>query len=745
VNKEIEVSQTKRTKKSGLVTVVWMISLVVIATMVILWKNHTDTQKSIVSNRVIASKNSKLGTPFPENFDQIIDLNLLKEDAKDGNLISKEALKLYLHRNTAAEFLTLGVPTPEKAPTLLDLNLLRADGGAGNPNAQIQLALMVQRELLHENIKLGKEFPPNIIDQLDTELLTQDASAGNSQVENTLWLLENRTKAKKLCVLGKPFSLDFYDHVDREILQNDADAGYLPSKEILKLADNRINAEKFTIVYKPYPKDFFEQVDKELLIADADAGNSEMQYIWARTQHDLFLPVDNTIVKKYYAMSAAQNNPRAQYGLGHYYQNAKGEERDYARAAEFYKLAIEQGDLPAMSHFSLMLSKGQGVKQDIEGFKVILKKAAEGDDAMAQYSLGSFLCEGTNWHEKDSKEGIEWLKKSCDQDFIPSIRQYTIQLQRLTRSKELDKMIYDALRKGAEYEDPYCMVWYGRKLIRGRGVKKDSTEGFNWVQKAIDAGGKDGMTALADMLKDNLISRRDRLNDDETAELYKILAEKGHTTSMNNLGSFYMYGARNIKPNYKLAAKYIHMYLNSTGHVRGIKNGEGNRTAVFLYGKNSIDLGVLYRDGKGVEQDFQKAIQHFEMALKTKHFRANEVLGDLYSNYPEHGIQDFDKMIYHYTEGARDGCINCQNKLGVVYEKGKIVPRDIDLATNYYEQARNKNNAISLYSLGHIYGSGKYAEIGAKKDVDKAKEFYRKSIKAGYKPAAGAIRKLEAE
>lgn len=104
------MSQTNSAKKNGRITIVCIISIVAVATMVILWNNHNNNQKSIISNRVIASKNSKLGKPFPEDFEQIIDLNLLKEDAQNGNPISKEALELYLHRKSANELLTLGVP-----------------------------------------------------------------------------------------------------------------------------------------------------------------------------------------------------------------------------------------------------------------------------------------------------------------------------------------------------------------------------------------------------------------------------------------------------------------------------------------------------------------------------------------------------------------------------------------------------------------------------------------------------------
>jgi TPR repeat protein len=323
---------------------------------------------------------------------------------------------------------------------------------------------------------------------------------------------------------------------------------------------------------------------------------------------------------------------------------------------------------------------------------------------------------------------------------------------------------------------------------------------------------------MADMLRNG--GGGLKRNVAEAVKLHKVLAEKGQITSINNLGSIYMNGRGNVKPDFKLAAKYIHMYLKHTEQRqrRGSKNGHNHGEPAYVYGQNLINLGVLYRDGKGVEQDLEKAILYFEKAVKAKHRGAHKALGDIYTYYAEHGVQDSEKMLYHYTEGAKAGNTKCLNSLGLAYErgellpknnaealkyyklaaakkhqyalwnlgriyengkpdveknikeairfytlgakagniksqsrlgfiylKGEIVPKDIALSVKFYTQAANKNHATSLFNLGVIYGSEDFQELGIKKDANKAMGYFKRSLKAGYKPAEEAIKELNAE
>ncbi len=138
MNSDTKSPHFSKPKKTWLLTSNSIASFCVIIALGYTWKKNIDSKAALISNRVIASKNSKLGIPFPENFDQIVDLNLLEKDALNGNQISQDAWVLYQHRKSTNELLVLGKPTPETAHDRFDFKLMKTDADAGNANAALK-------------------------------------------------------------------------------------------------------------------------------------------------------------------------------------------------------------------------------------------------------------------------------------------------------------------------------------------------------------------------------------------------------------------------------------------------------------------------------------------------------------------------------------------------------------------------------------------------------------------------------
>ncbi len=77
-------------------------------------------------------------------------------------------------------------------------------------------------------------------------------------------------------------------------------------------------------------------------------------------------------------MAAKQGHPEAQYEIGYCYENGEGSEKDYDKAAKWYR------------------------------------KVAEHGYAEAQYALGSCYCYGLGV-EKDNIAAAQWLRKAAEQ------------------------------------------------------------------------------------------------------------------------------------------------------------------------------------------------------------------------------------------------------------------------------------------------------------------------------------------
>lgn len=99
----------------------------------------------------------------------------------------------------------------------------------------------------------------------------------------------------------------------------------------------------------------------------------------------------------------------AQYELGKMYYK-----KDYAKAAEWWQKAAEQGYAPAQDALGVMYANGQGVPKDTAKAAELLKKAAAQGDSDAQYNLANMYFKGEGVG-KDVVLAYAWHYLACKQ------------------------------------------------------------------------------------------------------------------------------------------------------------------------------------------------------------------------------------------------------------------------------------------------------------------------------------------
>jgi TPR repeat protein len=83
----------------------------------------------------------------------------------------------------------------------------------------------------------------------------------------------------------------------------------------------------------------------------------------------------------------------------------------------------------------------------------------------------------------------------------------------------------------------------------------------------------------------------------------------------------------------------------------------------------------------------------------------------------------YEKAAYWFKKAAMQGDLGAQNNLGVCYEYGDGVQKDLQQAVDWYEKAAQKGYPAAQYNLGGSYASGS----GLDKDLKKAAEWYTKA------------------
>lgn len=121
--------------------------------------------------------------------------------------------------------------------------------------------------------------------------------------------------------------------------------------------------------------------------------------------------------------------------------------------------------------------------------------------------------------------------------------------------------------------------------------------------------------------------------------------------------------------------------------VLGYRVGIANGSAACMN-----DLGALYYRGDGVEQDYVKAAELYEMAADAGCYQSIVNLGYIYE-YGRTGEPDFSKAYQWYSlAAALAPSSEAVYKLGDMFSRGKAVPRDMRKAHLLYERSLDLAN-----------------------------------------------------
>jgi hypothetical protein len=109
--------------------------------------------------------------------------------------------------------------------------------------------------------------------------------------------------------------------------------------------------------------------------------NGSVEYNLARHYYNGDgLDKDYAKAAKWFRKAAEKGNATAQFYLGLMYYNGEGVPQDYAEAAKWYRKAADQGRADAENNLGVMYRNGQGVPQDyVEAYKWYNLAAAQGE------------------------------------------------------------------------------------------------------------------------------------------------------------------------------------------------------------------------------------------------------------------------------------------------------------------------------------------------------------------------------
>jgi TPR repeat protein len=140
---------------------------------------------------------------------------------------------------------------------------------------------------------------------------------------------------------------------------------------------------------------------------------------------------------------------------------------------------------------------------------------------------------------------------------------------------------------------------------------------------------------------------------------------------------------------------------------------------------DTFEEGVVAFD-KG---DCKKALEKFTPLAKQGNADAQYNLGYMY--YNGNGVnQNFTEAKRWMELAAKQGDLGAKLYLGVMYDKGQGIEQNYSLAVRWYTKAAEKGNAYAMYNLGLFYENG----TGVVQDSQAAIKWYTQAAEQKITP-----------
>ena len=201
----------------------------------------------------------------------------------------------------------------------------------------------------------------------------------------------------------------------------------------------------------------------------------------------------------------------------------------------------------------------------------------------------------------------------------------------------------------------------------------------------------------------------------------KKKAKKGDTSALFELGYLYDNGSNEITCNYKKSFKYYH---------KAAANGHSDAQCF---------VGIMYDFGDGVNIDKKKAFKWYRKSAFQNNPIAQFNIAKSYDNGDYLPINK-SKAIKWYMKSAKNGYADAECNLGEKYEQGIYgLEKNIDLALALYKSSAVKGCCPSQYNLGVIFQEGKIVS----KDIDMALYWFKKAASQGDQKAKNYVYNIE--
>ena len=271
----------------------------------------------------------------------------------------------------------------------------------------------------------------------------------------------------------------------------------------------------------------------------------------------------------------------------------------------------------------------------------------------------------------------------------------------------------------AQPESAETQYQAGVDFLSGKAGKVDNKKAFEHFKSAADAGHALAQARLAICYANGRGVAKDKAEANRLAQnswqAVEVDAQNNNADAQRCFGSLYRDGI-GVKQDYQEAMNWFRKAA-----------ALGDSDAMFT-------IGGLYYEGNGVKKNYQEAMNWFRKAADGGHATSMLAIGLLH--YEGEGVkQDYKEAMNWYRKAADLGNADAMCSIGSLYEDGDGVEQDYKEAMNWYRKAADSGKTDAMCSIASLYEEGN----GVEQDYKEAMNWYRKAADLGNADAMGSI------
>lgn len=443
---------------------------------------------------------------------------------------------------------------------------------------------------------------------------------------------------------------------------------------------------------------------KKIFIAIMMSAGAMLTPVAALAQQTLEEATDS--IKNILAL-AKKGDAVAQNEVGMWYYRGRHVNQNYEEALQWWAKSAKQGNVQAIGNMGLCYQTGHGVAKDSlkatqlyqrsikEGNKALIvqnEEMAKKGSVFSNMLLASCYQNGIGV-EKNLNKAVPYLTAAGNKNCVKAQRDLGLILLNDKKASEAAPWF----KKGMENGDLTSTFYYGKMLLEGLGVKADQKEGANYLLKAADGGFPQAMYYVGNCyMKGEGLTK----NADQAVVWYKRAAGKNVAAAQWTLAQCLREG--NGSPvNYEQAL-YWYAEAVAKGYTKAFKSLIAD----------SIPGSPFIAYMKGVKaynnKDFDEALKQFKIVEKAK-IEDGKVMEAAVIANPSYAKYDIKKGVKLLKEMSATNP-QAMYLLGGLYEAGKGVDKEMNLAVAFTTQSAEKGYAPAECALADMYFEGRGVE-----------------------------------